>query len=314
MNTDMWRNAWYIPCLLAMAIFFVSCGDRKPAGVSDPSPDNAGQATSAAQHAGKTAPYTLRIVPQDAYKGKTLTLAADGFSLDGIQVLWTVNGVYAVSESAGRFKVVEARKGNVIQARALFEGSEIISNTVVVRNSLPEVSKVRILPEGFEAGDALTIEASAQDNDEDEVILTYSWTKNGKPAGEGPQLKEPIRRGDKISVRIVPFDGEAYGTSAIISREIMNLPPVIGEHRGFDITAGRFMYQVEATDPDGDQLTYALKKAPEGMSISPDKGRITWDIPRSFRGKTDITLSVTDGNGGEATYQLVADIGGERRP
>jgi hypothetical protein len=61
-------------------------------------------------------------------------------------------------------------------------------------------------------------------------------------------------------------------------------------------------YQVKASDPDGDQLTYALSVAPQGMIIDPDTGRVTWTVPYDFRGKTSFTVVVKDGQGGEASY------------
>lgn len=36
------------------------------------------------------------------------------------------------------------------------------------------------------------------------------------------------------------------------------------------------LYDADATDPDGSHLTYNLVLAPEGMTVNPTTGEITW--------------------------------------
>src|SRR5262249_31399451 len=40
-----------------------------------------------------------------------------------------------------------------------------------------------------------------------------------------------------------------------------------------------YQYTVKAIDPDGDPLTYSLPLGPQGMSIDPTSGLITWAGP-----------------------------------
>ena len=42
------------------------------------------------------------------------------------------------------------------------------------------------------------------------------------------------------------------------------MPPVIIEDKAFIFNGKRFLYQVKASDPDNDPLTYSLKTAPPG--------------------------------------------------
>ncbi|PJA80422.1 MAG: hypothetical protein CO148_03415, partial [Nitrospirae bacterium CG_4_9_14_3_um_filter_41_27] len=60
--------------------------------------------------------------------------------------------------------------------------------------------------------------------------------------------------------------------------------------------------------PDGDTLTYSLKSAPSGMTIDSSKGMIKWNVPPEFKGKAPITISVTDGHGGESLQNLTLEI------
>jgi hypothetical protein len=62
---------------------------------------------------------------------------------------------------------------------------------------------------------------------------------------------------------------------------------------------------VEASDPDGDPLTYDLKDAPEGMSIS-DSGALTWSPADDQGGIYPVTVEVADSDGltDTASYDL----------
>lgn len=68
-------------------------------------------------------------------------------------------------------------------------------------------------------------------------------------------------------------------------------------------------YQVEATDADGDPLTYSLVGAPEGMSIESVLGLIGWTPEPSQVGEHTVTVEVDDGNGGTdtQTYTLTVE-------
>ena len=67
------------------------------------------------------------------------------------------------------------------------------------------------------------------------------------------------------------------------------------------VLAKQYRYQVKATDPDTDPLTYALPTRPAGMLINPIDGTITWRPTRQQLGPNDVTVAVSDGRGGLAT-------------
>jgi YD repeat-containing protein len=61
----------------------------------------------------------------------------------------------------------------------------------------------------------------------------------------------------------------------------------------------KYQYQILATDPENQQLTYALTTAPSGMVIDANTGLITWNNPTL--GTTQINITATDPNGAVAT-------------
>ena len=185
------------------------------------------------------------------------------------------------------------------------------AKTGKVKNTPPELTRIKIMPETFKAGDTLYVDVIGSDMDGDEVTILYEWTKNGEPAGTEKHIGAPLKRGDKLSIKLTPFDGESYGQPVILFREIGNMPPMIVEDKnslkpGFD--GKTFSCRVKAIDPDNDTLTYSLKTAPARMNIEKTTGLIKWEVPQDFKGKAEIAVIVSDNHGGEALQSFVFEI------
>ena len=279
-----------ISCIILC--FFVACSQEKPAQTVSQLPSVKGT-------------YVLEITPKEVDRTGTLFAVAQGFSLSDARIEWLVNGKPVSGAQTSQFKVINTKKGDIVRGRAILRGKEIQSDSIRIKNAAPEISKVAIMPEIFKPGDTLSVEVSGSDIDGDDVSSFYEWIKNGEPAGTEKKIAGTLRRGDKVSVKITPFDGEVYGSPVILKREIRNLPPMISEDRKFIVKGDLYTYQVKAVDPDGDTLSYALKSAPQGMAIDQATGLIRWNIPASFEGKVSFAVSVSDGNGGEAKQDLV---------
>jgi hypothetical protein len=82
------------------------------------------------------------------------------------------------------------------------------------------------------------------------------------------------------------------------------------------IVGKSYTYQVQATDPEGDALTYEIAAGPQGMSIDAT-GKITWTPTSADRGSQSILIEVKD-NQGAVTRQpftlLVIDPPPNRPP
>lgn len=263
--------------------------------------------------AGVTPVYSLEIISTDFTRKSIINLVPKGFNLADARITWFINGSPAPGILPNQVNQALIRKNDELQAKALIHGREIQSNLIKIRNTPPELSYVKLMPEVFRPGDSLIIEASGGDIDGDEVKIVYEWTKNGEPAGNSSRMEGTLRRGDKVAVKITPFDGESYGEFGLLHRDIQNLPPVISEDRNFTFDGKTYTYQARASDPDGDSLTYALKSAPPDMSIDQATGLIKWNVPNDFKGEAPATISVSDGHGGEATYNIKVIIGVESK-
>mgnify|MGYP001048371275 CR=1 FL=1 len=74
-----------------------------------------------------------------------------------------------------------------------------------------------------------------------------------------------------------------------------NQAPTINSNPMTSTLVGQpYTYDVEATDADGDPLTYSLTSNPTGMTINSSTGVITW-TPTMF-GNYNVNLEVSDGD------------------
>jgi len=77
---------------------------------------------------------------------------------------------------------------------------------------------------------------------------------------------------------------------------LFNNKPIIGSTP--DTTAKieiEYTYEVVATDPDGDTLTYTLSVKPEGMTINEQTGVVSWTPIETQIGEYQVIIEVSDG-------------------
>ena len=69
-----------------------------------------------------------------------------------------------------------------------------------------------------------------------------------------------------------------------------------------------FSYAVEASDPDGDTLSYYLTQAPTGLSIDRSTGAISWQPTNEQTGGNLVEMQVLDGKGKSDTQQFEVSV------
>jgi translation initiation factor IF-1 len=285
---------------ILLILFLFSCSSEKPKDLAEQKT----QMSSVEQATSKT----LEIAPINATKKMPVYLIPHGFKISDAKIEWLVNGVIVEAQRTEQFNTSEYKKGDNIQAKAIIDDKEIFSNTIQLRNSPPELKKVKLLPDNIHPGDTLSVEVEGYDPDGDEITYEYEWKINGEPAGNNSTIEGRVKRGDKITLTITPSDGEEKGRAVFIQREIGNMPPKISDNKKFNFDGKIFTFQVNATDPDGDALTYSLKSSPKGMTINSSSGLIRWDVPSDFKGRASFTVSVSDGHGGETLQSFNLNI------
>jgi hypothetical protein len=230
-----------------------------------------------------------------------------------IEVEWLVNG--QALEEAGNVqelnptyfhrddkiiaRLVLKSKGNVVNT--------IPSNQLVAENSPPMVMDAYSLYIDItQPWLGYKMFVYAEDKDNDSVQFKYSWLADGKQVSDGPTLPgSAVVKGQPMKVIITPNDGITDGRPfpLDIGQNRHNNPPVITSTPPSEFSAGQFVYQVAANDPDGDSLTYALKEAPEGMTMDAG-GCIHWKPGGPVKDKATVSIEVSDGNGGHVGQQF----------
>lgn len=285
-----------------------SCSSEKPATTAAKGPLDAGNAAPGVLRQAGPSQYALELVPKEPTRKSTVSLRPTGFDLAGAKIEWLLNGRPITTLVPTQFNGADGEKGSTLQARATIQGREVWSDVVQIRNAPPEITRVTLLPEIFKPGDALSIEVEGADPDGDPVIILYEWTRNGAPAGRGTALEVPVRRGDDITISVIPNDGEASGSPAVLARKIENMPPMFVEHKNYSFDGKRYMYRARAADPDGDTVAYALLSPPTDMSIDRFTGELVWTVPPDFKGQQPVTIRADDGHGGTAEYTVVFSL------
>ncbi|PID55695.1 hypothetical protein CSB45_14780 [candidate division KSB3 bacterium] len=104
------------------------------------------------------------------------------------------------------------------------------------------------------------------------------------------------------AVKVIVEDGRGAGasqsSSVYVNSANMNPPQITSTPMFTSRVEQEYLYAVEATDADGDPLSYSLSIAPDGMKIDPDSGLIRWTPQLSQTGSYDVKIIVDDGQGG----------------
>lgn len=164
-------------------------------------------------------------------------------------------------------------------------------------------SEGRVSPSG-----SSQIKCVASDPDGDE--LSYTWSASGDISGEGSVVTwiAPNAPGAYI-ITVKVTDGR--GGEATVQLTIgvaVNHPPVIKSliHDQNKVRkAGTTTIECVASDPDGDELSYTWSA--ERGNISGEGPIVTWVAPNTF-GTYTITVTVTDGRGGEASESVSIEV------
>lgn len=135
-------------------------------------------------------------------------------------------------------------------------------------NRAPQVQAVRLLPALANGQQDLYVEVEATDPDRDAIDLSYEWSVNGevliaRKADALPSTE--FDKGDKVKVKVTIADETHELVREVPEITIQNAPPTLLTDPGRLSKIDGF--RLEASDPDGDALTWRLEGAPEGMSI-----------------------------------------------
>lgn len=307
--------------LLILSLTMPAACSRNEAGKTVAEPSQVG-VTAAAGGAdeGPQAPSQpsssslVRILPAEPTAGSSLTAVFTGSS-GNLDYRWERNGVSIEGQRGERLAVAGLRKGDEIRVTVTASGAQYDAATTIA-NAPPSVESITFFPQEIWSGKDLSATPAGKDPDGDTVSFDYQWIINGAPASaqEGPVLRgDQFKRGDSVTLKVVPADGEAKGASFTPPPMVVqNAPPRFTSTPPREFSSRNYEYQARAEDPDGDSVSFSLSNAPDGMTIS-EEGKIRWAIPEGASGTFDLNVVADDGHGGTTgqNYKLTVNTAGK---
>lgn len=239
---------------------------------------------------------SVELIPETVRAGGILRAVVSG--AEGMEFRWERNGE-ALSSGTETLDTSGFRKNDVIKVSVSSGGSESSAQTALL-NSVPVISSIKLEPGDIRSGVDIKAAVESSDTDGDRVTYDYQWYVSGQRvySQTGPVLDGThYRRGDKVSLRVIPHDGEEEGAFLEAEASVaLNSPPVFSTVPPVEFS-GTFIYAPRVVDPDGDSANLKLVKGPEGMKL--EDGGIEWDAKGSS-GSFEVVLTADDGNGGQA--------------
>jgi RHS repeat-associated protein len=181
-------------------------------------------------------------------------------------------------------------------------------------NHEPDITSTPVLV--ARVGDAYTYDVDAIDADGDTLL----YRLDGAPltmaidGATGVIVWTPVTQyvGSQ-SVTVIADDGRggiARQTFTLVVADLPpNRPPRIDSTPATQAFVDQgYQYQVAASDPDGDDLGYALDVSPSGMSIDAQSGTIQWTPTADQIGAHVAAVRVTDSRGAFDTQEFVVQV------
>ena len=264
----------------------------------------------------------LRFEPSLAQQGDTVRAVVEISDPDGDPVRatyeWRLNGAPAGGGSPKLVLKDAVRDTSFSLTVIASDGrteSEPASVSGTVANTPAVIDRLLVSP-GAEltVGQQIQVDAETRDRDGDEIRLRYAWTLNGaeesKRADGATFSTVGLVPGDVVQVEVHAEDAFSEGESMLSPElRVMNRPPQVVS-RPAAAVAGRFRYQIDVTDPDGDTIVYELEDAPDGMQIQPGSGEIAWRPAADQHGQHTVRVVVDDLRGGRIAHDFQLEVAG----
>ena len=249
------------------------------------------------------AQQAVDVTPNNPNTNNALTCSVYGGYIPDSYV-WKVNGNQVSDLTSNTVPASRTLKGQTWSCDAIVNfGSGVLrsigTDSVTISNTAPTLNPI---PNAVVAvGTQFSYQVTASDIDSPNDALTYSIVSSPSSSisisSTGVISFTPLSVGIySVTVSVTDSSG-ASATQAftITSNSAVNTPPSFTTTGVPTGTVGiLYTYDANATDPDGDPLTFSLVSAPVGMTIDSVTGIVSW-IPSAAGVYNPITVGVSDG-------------------
>jgi hypothetical protein len=291
--------------VLLVVIFLIHCGGEKKddKGVVN-NPPVANEVTLLPQNPTIRSEITARILSSDK-NGDPITY----------KIKWFVNGK-EIGEGMS-FTYEEVKKGDKIFAEVTpYDskdwGKPVKSSEIIIGGLPPKILSLQIAPESlFVTTPQVVITALAEDADKDSLRMIVHWLVNNQVISDTSNTLElrkfGLKKNDVITGSASVDDGEFRSEPFAFELVIANAPPVFKTQvDSVKSPPDSIYYPLPIIDPDGDQLTFEILDAPEGIQIDQNKGIIYGAVDETATFEIMVRATDTDGAYLDAQFTLTS--------
>ena len=247
---------------------------------------------------------------QQAWEGKTLTFVVDGSDPDGGELTFSTGTLPSGADfnATTRTFTWTPDWGQVGEYTVTFtvtdSGTPPLSNSKTIKITVGHTNRTPILqaigPKQGSEGQLLEFTLNGSDPDGDDII----YSSEGLPAGAtltGNKFSWTPDYSQAGNYQVTFFVTD-NGSPNLVAQETVtitignvNRPPSfdqLGPMSGKEGTT--LSFTVNATDPDGDGLTYSCSNLPAGATFDPTTHTFTWPINYGQAGNYTVTFCATD--------------------
>jgi hypothetical protein len=307
------KSVWMLG---ALALLLMAGCDRTSKAPETAGPDSSPMTISSGEadpndRAQAGPPFTVTLLPETPRAADELNAVVTGVS-GPFTFSWEKNEEPIPGQNKTRLPPAGQVRGDVVRA-IVTAGDQEARAEVVIRNSPPKVVSVACKTSLLCRGTDLEVEPRAEDADGDPIEFRYVWRVNDEELFEenGPVLPgDAFRRGDVVKVAVFPRDEESEGEpfDRGMTFEAGNAPPKFVSSPPQTVASLEYRYQVQAVDADEDEISFELTSGPEGMTIDPAGGLVSWAIPEDAAGKHEVKIVARDSEGGTGSQEYALEI------
>jgi hypothetical protein len=309
---------------LGAAWLALACGGDEPQPSGAPLARQ--QSAPAEERAENAAPAVQRLVlhPPAPLPGQQIEARVETSDPDGdpirLELEWRHGG-----------RVIARGARTTVAPEGLAKGDEVVvfvtatdgratsdprRASVTVGNTAPLIRAFYLAPDGEIApGQQVTAAPQAADPDGDALEYEFAWLLNGQPVrgADGAVFDtSELKRGERLQAHVRVTDGEAWSPIAeSMTLTLANRAPRFGALPPIDAANGAFGVELAAEDPDGDRsLRFRLLEGPQGMSVDPVSGRVSWRPGSDTIGTHAVEVAVADAYGAESAMRFELTVAG----
>jgi choice-of-anchor A domain-containing protein/RHS repeat-associated protein len=229
---------------------------------------------------------------------------------DGHVLTWQP-GVDQLGDNMLVVRVTDARGMSVDQ-------TAVIKVTSQAENDAPQVvvPSGGVLPVAATVGTAFSYQVAATDPDGDTLIYRLLEAPEGVAidtlTGVISWMPSISDKGvSRVVVGVQDILGGQTTAEIFVSVGSINVPPLIESIPSTVAGEGQaYAYHVKARDAEGQQVFYSLTEGPDGMSINPVTGVLSWTpgVGASLEGEAYVQVKATDALGGTAEQAYYIEV------